>query len=266
MKALRALCLVGLAAALNTSCASALKRQCEATNWFNYGESVAQSGRRTGDDAFVKQCEGEDVDVDHAALSRGFQKGYAAYCTPESSFLLGKRGEFLSASLCDGVPNERQIKAKHSDGVREYCHPSNGVAAGASGKKYNQICPKELEGAFLPKFNEGRKRYLNIVISDSQERIQGLDREVDDISKRKDWKQKELSLLLLTRPKARPAPPPGSANANDNRDPVMEEWERNVSDQRRGINSLEGDINDKRKQQDELRNAIRDAKTEMAGL
>ena len=160
------------------SCSSYFKRKdCESTNWFEYGEKVALEGRRLSGDQFLGECFSADANVDESAADRGFKSGLEKYCQPETIFQVGKNGNFFSQEMCVGE-NVNLLKTRHLAGVVEYCQKSNGYAAGAGGKAYNNICPNSLEAAFLPEFKRGRKRYLNTLISDNEKQISTLEREL----------------------------------------------------------------------------------------
>ena len=146
------------------SCVSALKKKCNETNWFEYGSQISKRGQRIDDDTFVKQCERENAEIHQGDLDKGFKKGMEEYCVPDYAFLVGKRGDFLSLDFCD-TQVHTMMKKRHAEGVVEFCKKENGYPFGASGTKYNQVCPPALEGAFLPEYKRGRKDYLLLVIA-----------------------------------------------------------------------------------------------------
>ena len=58
------------------SCSSYFKRKdCEATNWFDYGQKVALEGRRLTGDQFISECYHAEADVAESDLDRGFKSG-----------------------------------------------------------------------------------------------------------------------------------------------------------------------------------------------
>jgi hypothetical protein len=161
-----------------TSCSSYMKRQeCESTNWYSYGESVALEGRRLSGDQFISECNQAEGDIDESAVDRGFKAGLQKYCLPETVFQTGKSGNFFSTEMCTGQGLNLLI-AKHRAGVLEYCKKSNGYAAGARGNPYNKICPASLEESFLLEFNRGRKRYISEEISENNNQISRIENEV----------------------------------------------------------------------------------------
>lgn len=162
---------------LLSGCASYMKRQsCEATNWFEYGQSVALDGRRLSGDQFILECQRAESDIDESDLDRGFKAGLAKYCLPEVVLQTGKSGKFFNEEMCTGM-GLNNLRVQHRTGVLQYCDRSNGYSAGTKGDPYNKICPIELEKAFLPEFNRGRKRFLSAKISQNNSQIQELSRE-----------------------------------------------------------------------------------------
>ena len=174
------------------SCSSYFKRKdCEATNWFDYGQKVALEGRRLTGDQFISECYHAEADVAESDLDRGFKSGLEKYCQPETAFQIGKNGNFFSTEMCTGQ-GLGTLLAKHRAGVNEYCVRSNGYAAGTKGRAYNKICPAGLETTFLPEFNRGRKRYLGAVIAENQKEINKNERELTRLQSELGFKKAQL--------------------------------------------------------------------------
>lgn len=175
------------------ACASYFKRKdCEATNWFEYGQNIALEGRRITGDQFISECYNAEADVGESALDRGFKSGLEKYCQPETVFQIGKNGVFFSPEMCIGQ-GLTTLHARHKAGVLEYCQKSNAYSAGARGKAYNKICPIDLEPAFLPEFNRGRKRFLQANLAENQKLISRLDYEMSSLQTELRFKASELS-------------------------------------------------------------------------
>lgn len=184
--------IIALIAVLMSSCASYWTRKdCEKTNWFRHGQTVAVRGERVSADSFVQNCQSVNADIDHEALSRGFTAGLQRDCEPEQAYQTGKNGEFLSNELCDG-DDTRLLRAQYEKGVREFCKESNGYPAGATGKRYNKICPKDLEAGFRREFNRGRKAYLASVIAQKESEIADLEREETELESKRGRLQSEM--------------------------------------------------------------------------
>lgn len=174
-------------------CASYFKRKdCESTNWFDYGQKVALEGRRLSGDQFVSECYQADADVAESDLDRGFKSGMEKYCQPDTVYITGRNGNFFSTEMCTGQ-GLNTLQAKHRAGVLEYCQRANGYSAGSKGKPYNKICPASLEAAFLPEFNRGRKKYIMAILSDNNLEISRLENQITRTQVDLRFKRAELS-------------------------------------------------------------------------
>ncbi|WP_415902448.1 DUF2799 domain-containing protein [Neptuniibacter sp. QD29_5] len=46
-----------------------------------------------------------------------------------------------------------------NEGLKSYCQPDNAYRLGRQGTEYSYVCPAELEGAFVAKYQQGREVY-----------------------------------------------------------------------------------------------------------
>lgn len=162
----------------NSGCASYFTRKsCESINWFEHGQSVALRGQWLNTDATLNSCRKAEADIGESELDRGFKSGVQIYCSNERAYLTGKSGDLFSRDICDG-PQLQVLLSEHSRGLKDYCSPANSVSAGTSGKKYQNVCPLELEKGFLPGYQKGRKKYIQTVIENKSEEIRSLDGEL----------------------------------------------------------------------------------------
>ena len=174
---------------LFSSCASYMTRKnCESTNWFDYGQNIALEGRRLTGDQFLNECYKAEAEIAESDLDRGFKAGMAKYCLPEQAYQTGRNGSFFSEEMCVGQ-GLSQLKLRHNAGVLDYCKRENGYSAGASGKTYNKICPAELEKTFLPEYNRGRVRYLGALKSQNYNQISEHSREISKIQSELNYKK-----------------------------------------------------------------------------
>lgn len=184
MKNLKKCILILLATSVQFGCASYFKRQqCESINWFEHGQSVAMKGQWLNADTTVNECRKAEANIRESELDRGFKSGVQKYCSKENIFLKGKDGDFFSQDICNG-PELQVLITEHQRGIEEYCAKENGFNAGASGKKYQNICPKKLENSFLLEYKKGRKKYIDALISNKKDEIQGLEMQL--VTKRND--------------------------------------------------------------------------------
>ena len=175
------------------SCASLIKKSCESKNWYQHGYDLAMQGKRPAGDTMVEQCKKVET-ISESELDRGFKAGMWDYCKPEIVRTKGKEGDFFNFDFCD--PGQLgMLKQTHASGVKEYCATSNGFAAGAKGKAYNNICPKNYEPAFLKEFNKGRKSFLNARVKENKSRIEDLDKRSADLAQQKTQTQIQMSYL-----------------------------------------------------------------------
>lgn len=184
-----------------TACTSALKKQCEETNWFEHGKSIALQGKRLNEDSFVNQCAKEKVSANSAQLDLGFKAGMSQYCLPETVYQTGRKGEFFNPDLCD-PSTVNMLRTKHNSGVTAFCTETGGTELGSSGKVYNQICPAELEKTFLPAYRKARKSYLTSTILGKEEEIIQLQRtNLNQVSERNNlqYQLMQINNRLATR-------------------------------------------------------------------
>lgn len=259
--------LVGAALSLS-GCASYFKRkECEATNWYDYGQKVAMAGRRLTGDQFVGECRKVEAEISEVDLDHGFKAGMSKYCQADQVFSLGKSGEFFSSEMCDGE-NPRLLSERHKAGVLEYCRKSNGYSAGAIGRAYNGICPKDLEGAFLPEFRRGRKKYLSVLVIENEKKIQDLERETMDLERDRHAKTLEAQRLQMPAGYAveRQVDPATGAVREQVVQRMTDEQKRAADDMRWQIQSLDSRISSKRDEQSQLRERNREIQLEVVSL
>lgn len=180
---------------LGSGCASYFKRkECEKTNWYQHGFNVAMKGKRIDSDSFVKECTKVEAEVNFADLDTGFKAGMAKYCEPQTVFQVGKNGEPFSTEMCDGS-DLRLLKAKHLEGVKVFCEPENGEAFGKTGKVYQDVCPKEMEKAFLVEYRKGRKIFLNHLVDEKERKIDDIELSISDYQRERNLKVVQLAAM-----------------------------------------------------------------------
>ena len=187
---------------LVSSCASELKRRCKATNWFEYGQSVALSGRRLNADDFVTQCKKEDVEVDEAQIDVGFKTGMGRYCTADGATETGRKGDVFNDELCDPhtVP---ALRKDYNKGVALYCKPDSGYEQGALGKTYKNVCPEKVEEAFLKQFKRGKRVYISNIIAAKETEASDAERESREAGSRESRLRAQLTALSAAQTQVR---------------------------------------------------------------
>lgn len=155
-------------------CASYFKRkQCEKVNWFEYGEKLALDGKWINSDQLVNECRKAEADIAESQLDQGFKRGRQTYCTPEQARITGRKGEVFAKDLCDGGALGVAL-SRYQEGLKQYCAKSNGFHAGQSGVAYKNVCPENLEPAFLVEYKKGRSVYLQNLIQSDEKDLQKL--------------------------------------------------------------------------------------------
>lgn len=68
------------------------------------------------------------------------------------------------------------------EGLREYCKPQNGYRAGTEGRRYNNVCPPELEAAFSQAHADGKGLYdRQMAVQNARNRLNQARRRADDL-------------------------------------------------------------------------------------
>ena len=97
------------------------------------------------------------MSADECALSDwrtiGFEDGSMGYTAD-------RVGSHRKACAKHGVaPDFEAYQSGWREGVRQFCQPSRGFNVGASGARYNGICPSDMEPEFVDAFNAGHRLY-----------------------------------------------------------------------------------------------------------
>jgi ribosome modulation factor len=85
----------------------------------------------------------------------GYDDGYQG--KPHDTFLKHKE----ACNKHGIVANLDVYKVSYSQAlVEEYCTESRGYNLGLEGRKYNDVCPKQIESEFLTGYRAGRQEYI----------------------------------------------------------------------------------------------------------
>lgn len=221
------LVLFSVAAVNLMGCSSYFKRkECEAKNWYQYGFDLAMKGQRINNDDFVMECRKAEAEIQESQLDTGFKAGMSNYCKSEVVFQTGRSGEFLNLDLCD-PGQSRSLRARHAEGVKGFCDARNAYQVGASGKVYNKICPPELEKAFVPEYQRGRKRYLQAMISETQGKTNDLERRTRESER--ETRNLQMQLAMIPPPQQvinRTVTPQGLTETTSTNDPYQDKRRR----------------------------------------
>lgn len=266
---MKKLILTVLASSLFIGCASALKKDCEATNWFKYGEEVAMRGEWLNSDPKLLACRKEEAEISESQADLGFKSGRQKYCTGSNSYLVGKSGDAFAKDMCD-TPSLKSIVSDYNKGLRDYCAKANGFNAGVSGKKYKNLCPADMENSFLPEYRKGRLKYVEAQIQNLENRKRDLDLAIANKNTQISTAQMELmskqhrrNLLESQRNYAQ------SVN-NTNEVAQLENQVRNadweVNQAQQAVDRVKREQRNLENEKDQASKNIADYRTEMAGL
>lgn len=176
-------------------CASYLKRkQCEGINWFEHGKAIAMQGKYLNADSMVNECRKVEAEMQETQLDLGFKSGRQTYCSPNHAYSVGKDGDLYPRELCEG-PQVNILAAEHKKGINDYCKKTNGYKAGASGKKYGNVCPQEMENAFLGEYRKGRIKYVETMIENNNQDIRNIENNIHSARSELYVSQREVSTL-----------------------------------------------------------------------
>jgi len=252
------------ALALSACTSYRVRSECAHTDWYAYGHSAAMEGRRLSGDPKVRQCYDVEGKVDEVALDHGFKEGMANYCEPETVFQTGKKGEFFNQEMCEA---RVRLLREHQAGVRMYCQTANAFAAGAVGKKYNGICPKDLEAAFVPEFNRGRKNFLSATIASNESALGDIEVKLGRLQGERFMYDSQLMALPSETSQVATTKIDPTTGIAYSQSPIIDSAivaRRN--DLQLQIQNVETEISKQRSEADKLRAANRDLRVEMTLL
>jgi len=120
----------------------------------------------------------------------GFEDGASGYA-PE------RLGNHRKACAKHGVaPDFEQYQAGRTQGLRQFCQPSRAFSLGASGGRYNGVCPSDLEMDFVDAYNSGHQLYtLRSAVSSATYQINAKNAEIE----RTEDKIKQAEAALIAR-------------------------------------------------------------------
>lgn len=95
------------------------------------------------------------MSADECAMSDwrtiGFEDGAQGYTAV-------RLGDHRKSCAKHGVaPDFEAYQSGRNEGLRQYCQPSRGFNVGASGGRYNGVCPGDMEPDFVDAFNAGHQ-------------------------------------------------------------------------------------------------------------
>ncbi len=81
---------------------------------------------------------------------------------------------------CEGVGatlNHEEFLERYHAGLKEYCKAENGFRQGEKGRNYHQVCPADIEPAFLAEYERGYAEYRARKRIENLQRVDGSGRD-----------------------------------------------------------------------------------------
>lgn len=237
-------------------CAGFQKRkECEKVNWFEHGFQVAMKGKKLASDSLAGDCVKVEALVRFDELDKGFKAGMAKYCIPETAYSMGREGSHFSFENCE--EKLTLLRAQHKKGVTDFCRPEGGYQAGVKGWEYNNICPKETEGAFLNRYRKGRQIFLNVEI----DKLERDAERMEDEARRLEREQTELRYQLSYLSRNVVIRKETSRDRYSKKEKIeigssADEYDSRRSDLEWRIRNLQHDISSKYQKRDEIKDQI----------
>lgn len=162
---------------LVAGCTSSLKKNCEATNWYERGYAMSKQGALPEGDFFLKRCRLEDATIDYGKLDVGFKKGREEVCDPMVAEKMGKEGSQYSFPICMNF-NENIMIQSYRRGLNSYCQIGNAYKVGVAGKDYNNVCDND---KFKAQYMNGRKDHLHAGLKNKQRDLKSVKAKLKDL-------------------------------------------------------------------------------------
>lgn len=157
-----------------------LKKRCEQTNWFDYGQQLGLTGKYPDSDPFYNECRKAEAGIAYGQLDSGFKAGRDHYCTAEGATKVGRDGLTYNYKMCEGGTSKSILENGYKTGLAVYCKPENAFEVGRNGANYLNVCNPEQEKAFLPQYKKGRKIWLAAKVDERRSKANEIRREISD--------------------------------------------------------------------------------------
>ncbi len=170
-----------------------VRKDCEKTNWTEFGRVTGMAGRDLKQATRVKQCQDAGVAVDELSVRKGYEDGVTLFCSEDRAEKRGLKGMELNMTpVCE---EDARVKAEvaYARGLRVYCEPSNAFVIGSEGRDPGaKVCEDE---AWMAEYRKGRRVHLEAKLEARGEREADLNREYFDLEKRLlDLKAEQLTV------------------------------------------------------------------------
>ncbi len=253
-----------------TGCASYFKkRSCEKTNWYEFGEKVALSGKWLNSNQSLNECRKLEADVDESELDKGFKSGVSQYCTIKNAEYNGRIGGKFSEDICNG-PQLNSLVQSYNKGLMFFCSKENALEVGLSGKQYENNCPTNMEKNFLVGYKKGRLVWAKQSLENKTNELSSIEKELP--FQKQSVSLSEHEVRILENMKTDMENRKNLAYGNQSQETItMYEIEINrisndLSNKRFHLESLKTTLKDMEKKQSQLKSEITSLKIELAQL
>lgn len=176
-----------------SSCSSALKKNCESSNWYLRGQKMAEQGKFPDSDFYLKKCQAAGANINHQQLDRGFKSERESVCDTKIANQRGREGAKYSFPLCLNY-NEANMKNSYNKGLSLYCRPDRAKIEGSTGKKYNNVCPSNVEANFLASYTPAYRSYLKLQIKNENIKLNKANKKLAQLEiEQKKLKEQQLN-------------------------------------------------------------------------
>lgn len=262
--------LLAITASSVSGCASYLKkRSCEKTNWYEFGEKIALSGKWLNSNSSLNECRKLEADVDESELDKGFKSGVAQYCTVRNAEFNGRMGGKFSEDICNG-PQLNSLVKSYNQGLMFFCSKENAHEVGLSGKIYENNCPTNMEQSFLIGYKKGRLVWAKQTLENKTNELISIEKDLPFHQQSVSLAEHEIRTLedMKTNMENRKNLFYGnqSQEALAMYDIEINRISSDLSHKRFSLEALKTNLNDAKEKQSKLKSDINSLKTELAQL
>ncbi len=176
-----------------SACASLDKGECEAANWYQYGQNDGIKGSKSRETSHTKACAKHNIRFNKDEYFKGYNNGLTVFCTFDRGFETINNG-YAMHMVCDA---SKVYVDGYIAGAQKYCTFENGVDAGKRGGGHPSHCATINNGEFSHGYGPGYSIYkVKKTISDNERWIDGLQ---ETLESDKSSDRKKFNALLTIR-------------------------------------------------------------------
>lgn len=166
-----------------SGCASALKKQCETQNWYEYGKARSSSGQTLESDPYPNSCLTEEISPNQAEIQKGFEDGRKNYCKVDTFQVAGLNGDLSPADTICAAAERANYSKSYLKGLEAHCTKQGAYKRGLAAKPNHKICNPKLQMSYDQNYQLGFSQYLKKEISTREIRNLQIEQRLDQIQK-----------------------------------------------------------------------------------